>query len=81
MDWTRYEDLKEVYHAKEEAKSVNEAEKLDKLLYDIKKQDDEELNAERAELAGAVRVKDGKHVRKVSERIKTMAQKKGMENG
>lgn len=79
-DPTRYEDLKEVYHAREEAKSVEEAEKWDKLMYEIKEQDDPDINDAREDLTKAVRAKDGKSSRKISEYIKVVSHRKGMEH-
>ena len=80
MDYTRDGDLEELYNARESAGSTEEAEKIDKIMHDIKEQDDEELNDERKELVGAVRTKDGRTAKRLSERIKIMSHKKGMEH-
>lgn len=80
MDYTRESDLQELWNMRNNAQSTAEKEGIEKTMYDIKEnQNDEEINENRRELVGAVRIKDAKHVRKVSERIKQIAHKKGIE--
>ena len=81
MDTTRYEDLKELYHAREEARSTGERENIEKTMYDIKeKQDDEDINNAREDLVKSVRGGDAKSTRKISEYIKVVSHKKGIEH-
>ena len=79
MDNTRYADLKELYHARE-GKSVSEREKIDRIRYNIHKQDVPELNRIRQELVGSVRARDGKTSKRLSEKIKHLTHQKGMEH-
>jgi len=79
-DFTRHEDLEELWNMKNNAQSITEKEEIEKVMYDIKEnQDDDEINENRRELVGSMRIKDGKNVRKVSERIKQISHKKGIE--
>ena len=78
-DQTRYADLKELYHARE-GKTVAERENIDRIRYNIERQDTPDLNRARQELVGAVRSGDGKTGRRLSEKIKQMTHQKGMEH-
>jgi len=77
-DKTRYQDLKELYHARE-GKSVAEREQIEQIMYHIHNQDNPELNQAREELVGSVRARDGKTSKRLSEKIKQMTHQKGME--
>ena len=79
MDSTRYADLKELHHAKE-GKTIQERESIEKIMYNIQRQDTPDLNRARQELVGAARTGDGKISRRLSEKIKHMTHKKGMEH-
>lgn len=79
MDETRYEDLKELYHARE-GKSVGERNEIDRIRYNIQRQDIPEVNRLRQELVGSVRVRDGRITKRLSEKIKHLTHKIGMEH-
>lgn len=79
-DRTREQDLKELYEARQEASNQQERDRIDEIRYNImRQQEDEELVGEREELVQSVRNQDAKNVRRVSERIKVITYKKGID--
>lgn len=78
MDKSRQKDLKDIYEARQKSKSTKEREQFDKLRHRIMRQNDKEIVEAREELIGSMRVGDGKHVKKVTERIREMTYRKGL---
>lgn len=68
-DYTRQHDLEELNQARDDANSVSEKEKFDKIMYDLKEED---LADEREELVGAVRVGDHQHRKYMERKIKNI---------
>lgn len=78
-DKTRQHDLEELGQARDSSNSTEDREKYDKMMYDIKSMDDEEIIEQRQDLAQAMRSKDGTQARKISDKIKDLAHQKGIE--
>lgn len=79
MDRTRDADLKQLYQERE-GKSVVEREKIDKLMHDIRSQDNPEINRAREDIVRTVRAGQGKATRAATERLKILTHKKGVEH-
>ena len=79
MDETRFADLIQLYHERE-GKTVAERDNIDRIRYNIQKQDVPELNRIRQELVGSVRARDGKASKRLSEKIKHLTHQIGMEH-